>query len=144
MKKLIVTGLFCLTLISSACSSSIKGGYVGTARLSGLVDVDGLKEDWSEEGQKVFALVTVEGKTRTVDFSDTDLIRNCELHEGGFGQTCGVNIKGIPEVLKVNSLSVISASAVGPGGIMIEVQGISSKSKTFVTVHFSGLPYAKK
>jgi hypothetical protein len=145
MKNLIVMALGCMTVILGSCSSSLKGGYVGRATIS---TIDSANQYRTEIGENVFALVTEESDMRTVDFSQTDLIRNCKLQvesrskNGDLNspQPCEVTVNGNTELLKVDELRFTSASGVGPGGIIISIRGRSNEGKNSVSITFTGLP----
>ena len=145
MKSLNVIVLGSLTLFLGACSSSLKGGYVGRATIS---KVDSAYQVRTQIGENVFALVTEEGDLRAVDFKDTDLITNCKLQvESGSKngtlstpQPCEVTVDGNTEFVKVDELRFTSASGVGPGGIIVAVRGTSNAGKNAVTITFTGSP----
>lgn len=135
----------------SGCSSKVMGPYSGKARASALIDnvIDGVKysdkKSWSTEDTTAIALVKDDGGERTVDFEETDFLKYCvKLSEKARGQTCGISINGTTETLEIDSVSFTPASAVGPDGAMISIQGITKQSKTFVDVLFSGVPYDGK
>ena len=151
MKDLIVIGLFCITLVFSACSSGFKGGYVGQAEISTFVRNDTTKGE-KEVFEKVLALITPEGGAATIDFSDTTSIRNCKLQLKSLaerpkydaGQTCEVVVNGATEKFTVDGISLTNGTDSG-GKMYINVEGWTyATGRNHVRINFSGERYEKK
>lgn len=149
MKNIITGAAMGLLMLSlAACSSKIAGPFSGKVRASGLIDnvIDGVKysdkKSWSEEDSTAIALVKDEKGERIVSLEDVSFLTSCVgLKEN---QSCGISIDGKSETLEFDGLNITSASAVGPGGVMISIQGVTKQSKTYVDLLFSGVPYDGK
>ena len=152
MKKIVnmaAVGLMMLSL--GGCSSKVTGPFSGKVRASGLIDnvIDGVKysdkKSWSDEDSTAIALVKDDKGERIVSLEDVSFLNSCVgLKENQPNQSCGISIDGRGETLEFDGLNITPASAVGPGGAMISIQGITKQSKTYVDLLFSGVPYDGK
>ncbi len=90
---------------------------------------------------RAIALVKDDKGERIVSLEDVSFLNSCVgLKENRPNQSCGISIDGRSETLEFDGLNITSASAVGPGGAMISIQGVTKQSKTYIDLLFSGVP----
>lgn len=140
MKNLFVIGLFCMTLILSACGSSVGGGYSGRLDITGALFA---------QGSDVLAVVGKEGGTQTIDFKESAIIKNCKLRiytikEKGSsgGQKCEITAGGETQTLKVDQAEYFDSSNAGLKAVNIIFTGSTPGGKT-VKVNYEGFQLNK-
>jgi hypothetical protein len=137
MKNLFAIGLICFSAAFFAACGSVEGGYEGYADVTGGM---------YGRGDKILAKVEKTGETRTIDFVESNFIKNCKLKIypgeetflGGSGQRCTITAGGETETLKVDSALYFDTSNGGLKAFKVIVNGKASGSGKDVQMIYEG------
>lgn len=136
MKNLFVIGLLFLAVAFSASCGSVEGGYEGYADVTGGM---------YGRGEKILAKVEKTGDTHTIDFVESDFIKNCKLKiypakesGGGGGQICELTAGGETRTLKVESAVFFDTSNAGLKAVKVIINGKANGSGKDVQAIYEG------